>query len=651
MSILLRRLILLWVVAVIPLLFWTESMDMFEQPKQLAMKSAAPFIALMPVPVFLPAPLAAALIGILALGLVSSLFSPLPMYSWFGEYSSYQGWFQWISLAVLFTALSSLLRKPGEPRRFLVAAALSAGLVAGYALVQVAGLDPFQWSNGGNFFRAFSTAGNPLYMGFLLSAMVPACIGLARSTPTTGGRNLWLAIALLVFMGTLSSGSRSAAAGALVGAGLLIAPGAGFGTGKPFPRKPFTAFVLAVLLASLAALPADRNPVTVLASRLSQLVQGGDARPTIWAGAGMLIRERPLSGHGLDTFATLHPRVQSPRLWEKLWHASPEKAHNEFIQVAATAGIPAAGLLVWLAVWLASLALRNRHDPLCASAGAGLGAMAVPAMFGFITVGTQSMALLLAAILVARTRSAMEMPEPWLKLAGAAMAIALGFHIQYASSLVALKDAVRDGGAGMERVLALRTPWAQNLLQAGDTLERGWFGPGLAPAPDSDARLGLLSRIYSSAVSANPLHAFCHSAAGRTAFRAGRIAEAMTAYEKARTLAPRDAYLPMEEAQMLISSRRENEGLVLLETASKMYPRFAEPAGLIGYLWLARKKPAMAEPWLKKAVEGEWHGNNAAAYAAAVNLVVLYRNAGRWNESAWAESVAGKYAPGGVIRP
>ena len=645
MSALLGRLSLLWVIFITPLLFWTASFDMFEQPKQLALKAAAPVVALAAVSGFIPPALAIAIGGLLACGIFSTIFSPLPSYSLFGEYSSYQGWLHWLALGLLLAALARQLRQPGEPRRFMAFSAVSAGLVSAYALVQLAGMDPVSWSNGGPVFRAFSTAGNPLYLGFLLAALAPACLGLARSSPTKTGRNSWLALALLVLLGTLSSGSRSAAAGALAGSGLVLGPGFFRPAGKQFPSGLFTGLVALIMALSFAFLPADRNPVSVLSGRLGRLVHGGDSRPLIWSGAGRLIRENPLIGRGLDTFATLHPRVQSPRLWEELWHSSPEKPHNEFIQVAVSAGIPASGLLAWLCAWLSALAWRNRQDPLCAAAGAGLVAMAVPAMFGFVTCGTQAAALLFSGVLVSRTTTSWNIPLAWWRFAGAVLAVSLAIHLQFAASLVSLKSAVRDGGTGIDQSLSLRTPWAQDLLQGGDILEHTWFGPGISAASPDDRRVAMLTRIYSRALSANPLHAFCHSAAGRAAFRAGDPASAILEYEKARHLAPQDAYLPMEEAQILLSSRRKKEGIALLETAAGMYPRFGEPAGMLGYLWLAEKNTAKAESWLRKAVEGEWYGNNAAAYAAAVNLVVLYRNAGRWNDSSWAESVAARYAP------
>ena len=650
MGFIFRRLILLWAVAVTPLLFWTASFDMFEQPKQLALKTAAALVALLIFPATIPTALFAAIAGLLGLGLVSSIISPLPWYSFFGEYTSYQGWLHWLALGVLIIALTSHLRKSGETRRFLAAAGVSGGLVSTYALVQLAGIDPIVWNNGGAVFRAFSTAGNPLYLGFLLAALVPVCIGLARTSAGYTQRHIWLFIALITFFGALSSGSRSAAAGALIGSGIMIIPGFAGKSAGAFPRKTIGGLLLAVIVFSTVILPSNRNPASVLATRLNQLVHEGDSRPLIWAGASRLIRERPLSGYGLDTFATFHPRVQSPRLWMALWHASPEKAHNEFIQAASTAGIPATGLLIWLAVWMASLAWRNRTEPLIACAGAGITAMALPALFGFITCGTQAIAVLLSAVLLSRAHGGIKSPAFALKLTGIILVVSLGLHLHFASSLVALKNSVRDGGKGMEQVLALRTPWAQNLLQSGDMLERGWFGPGLTLVPADDARIRLLSRLYGQTLSANPLHAFARSAVGRVKFREGKTAEALLSYEIARKLAPWDVYLPMEESQMLISSRREAEGITLLEEASEMYPGFGEPAGMIGYLLMAKKKPGLAEPWLRKAVEGEWYGNNAAAYAAAINLVVLYQNVNRFNEAAWAESMARKYAPAGTLK-
>ncbi len=640
------RLVLLWACVLTPLLVWRGGPDMFEQPKQFALKLAAA-VAVAAGAVGTPGPLALPLLFILVLALPGSLLSPLPLTALFGEYTSYQGWLHWLALAVLALSFGNVLARGGEPRRFLVALSCSLLAVSAYAVLQLAGGDPASWSAGQPVTRAFSTAGNPLYLGFTLAAGLPVPLALALASRTLPGAAGWLCAAALVAFALLASGSRSALAGGMLGVcvTMLLAPGAG--AARRGLLRGFAPAALAVLVIGALLLPAERNPFPLLGRRLADAARGNDPRPLIWAGAARLTFGRPLIGQGLDTFATLHPQVQSPRLWDLIWHASPEKAHNELAQAAATAGLPAAGALLWAGAVLAALALRGQGNVLSAGAAGGLAALLVPACFGFMTCPAQAVALplvgLLAAVLPGRS-----LPRPAGRVLAAILFASLVVHLHFMASEAALKSATRTDGAGMDRALALRTPWAQRLLRTGDALEHAWFGAALnapVPAADIERRLVTLERIYGEAMRVNPLHAFAHSDLARVAMRRGRFAEAEAGYARARELAPRDAYLLMEEAQTSMAAGREDRALELLDRAAAMYPGWGEPPGMAGYLWMKRRRPDRAEPFLRRAVEGDWHGNTPAAYAAAVNLASLYRASRRWTEAVWAENQAQRFAP------
>ncbi len=655
----LHRLTLLWVVALTPLLVWTSSYEMFEQPKQLALKLAAALVAFalaagrptahagVPTAVALP------LLAILGLSLLSAAVSPLPLTSLFGEYASYQGWLHWLTLSFLLLTLAPLVQTAWEGRRILAAATLSLTLVAGYALIQLLNLDWVAWSVEGPVVRTFSTAGNPLYLGFLFAAGFPASLGLAATATHGPARTGKLILCALLAAGLVSSGSRGALAGAAAGTVFFF----WLMRGRMLPPHLLRNLILAcaaALMLTLLFLPADRNPFPLLMERFGELARGEDSRPQIWLGATRLIRQAPLLGHGLDTFATLHPQVQSPKLWNYIWHGSPEKAHNELLQFAATAGLLGTGAVLWLLAVLARLSLRRAAGrPIPAAAASGLLALLLPGLFGFTTCGPQVLAVALTALLVAASsrhqwRVAL---RPWppvvFKAAALLLVASLLSHLRFATAEVALKSAVRRGGAGLETALALPTPWAQRLLRAGDSLEHRWFGAtvgGAAPASTAK-QLALLARVYEAALAANPLHPFAHSNLARLALRAGRMEEALAGYTRARALAPWDAYLSLEHAQALIAAERTDEALAVLHGITKQYPAFAEPHGLIGYLMLQRSDLKAAEPAIKRSLELDWHGNAGAAYAAAGNLAALYHQAGREAEAAWAARQAQRFAP------
>lgn len=75
-----------------------------------------------------------------------------------------------------------------------------------------------------------------------------------------------------------------------------------------------------------------------------------EIRPLIWKSTARMILDRPLTGHGIGTFALAYPRF---RLSEYFAHPKAanltEHAHNELLEVAAEQGIP--GLISLLAVW------------------------------------------------------------------------------------------------------------------------------------------------------------------------------------------------------------------------------------------------------------------------------------------------------------
>jgi len=637
-----RRLLLLWAAAATPLLFWRASFDSFEAPKELALTLAAALAAAILLPgALVPSAAAWPVAAFLAIAAVSSVFSPIPLTSWFGEYTSYQGWLHWLALGVLVLATAAWLRDPRERRRALAAVAVSLGLVSIYAVLQLAGLDPIPWAVEGPVLRSFSTTGNAYFLGSLLAPGVPVAVGLAVSARGAWRRQGWLSVAALILAGLLSSGSRSALAAAVIGCipvALLL---------RRDLLKPLAVAVAVPVLLGLAVLPADRNPFPLLARRFGEVLRGDDARPRIWTSAARLIRQRPLLGHGPDTFAALGPGVQTRDLWAYLWHASPEKAHDEPLQQAATVGLLGLGALVWLVVILTRVGLAARREDTAAAAAGGLAALAFAGLFGFLTCAPQAIGLLLAAVLLGRLPSR-PLPRPAITAVSVVLFLSLAAHLQFASAEVAIRSAVGRQGAGLESALNLGAPWAQRLLRAGDMLERIWFGGTIGGTPEaapSPGRIALLRRVYEGALTVNALHPFAWSDLGRLAARAGLWTEADERFRRARALAPMDAYIVLEHAQALLAAGRDAEAVAALGAASALYPGWAEPPGLIGYAAVRKGRWKEAEPWLRRSLDLDWHGNASAAYAAASNLAAVCHRLGRDDEAAQAAVRARQFLP------
>ncbi len=633
---LLVRLVLLWAVLVTPLLFWLPSFESFEMPKQLAIKLAAAGLSLLLLKDRIPVPsvFAAPVTAILALGALSCLVSPLPGTGFFGEYASYQGWLHWAALCFLLLSLPARVAGRRTANEFLAAAAISASLVSAYALLQLLGLDFFSWQVHGPVLRAFSTSGNPLYLGFLLATAIPLVLGLSLAARTLEFRILWLAATSLVFAGLLASGSRGALIGALAGISLLVFRAhRGVRPSGYLMRQVLLACAIPLILCAIL-LPAERNPFPLLVSRFSSLARGDDSRLEIWKGGAGLIRRSPLIGSGPDSFAALHSQVQTPRLWQYVWHGSPEKAHNELVQLAATGGLLVTGAALWLLAIAARLAARR---PMESASAAGLLALFITSQIGFVTCAPQIVAVLAAACL-ARKTSLIDLPRAATLSFSLILTAGLGFNLHFAAAEVALKRAVADGGRSMDRALKLRTPWAQRLFRAGDALEHAYMGDSFKTGigQNQAARAEMLVRIYREARRVNPLYSNSESNLARMAARSGDLERALAGYARARALAPMDAYLALEQVQVLLSAGRENEASRILGDLSSLYPNFAEPAGLLGYIRLKNADLSGAETLLRRALDLNWHGNIAAAGTAARNLAAIYHSTGREDLAAWA---------------
>ncbi len=380
------------------------------------------------VPVLLPA---LAFLGISAL---STLFSGDIMHSLVGGWIRNDGLLSLTAGVLLFYAAARFLDSWLKVRIFLVAGVASAVLISVYGILQSFGLDPvlgwgIPWYTMepvpastplSSFYpvmpRAFSALGYPVFLAAYLTLMMGATLVLYFRTEAKWARGVWLAAIALMAACWLYTYTR----GAMLGVGVALPVVFFFarrtlGSVRPL-LMPVAVIVAAMILAQLAS-PSSTSVFTRfgdanLAPTLEEVPEGSDVSVTtrlmMWRDTIPMIMERPLLGHGPDNFAEPFKRYQG----EDLRAFIPDiglidKAHNEFLQVAATTGLLGLAAYLWVFVSYFRNAYRSGGWPLLALSGGVLAyILQLQTAFTTIATGVTFWAILGVSVAVMRIQEA-----------------------------------------------------------------------------------------------------------------------------------------------------------------------------------------------------------------------------------------------------
>ena len=268
--------------------------------------------------------------GLLAGALaVAWAFSPYRSWALLGDYGRFQGFVPYL----LTIALGVLLADAFADRVLTLLWAFVTGgaIMAGYAIVQVIGADPFQWSLSGAVTRqAVSTVGNPNFTGGYLAIALPAALALpfvdeARS------RRAWRVFAVIV-LGWLVARSEGGLTAGIVGCALVL------GT-LLRPRWEWARGAAAVLALGVAAVAvgavvfASSGP---LAERVPTTVE---LRRGWWASAWAMTLESPFVGRGPNTFALEGVAYRSPEEAAEQDYQYTDDPHSVPLSLLAGAGL------------------------------------------------------------------------------------------------------------------------------------------------------------------------------------------------------------------------------------------------------------------------------------------------------------------------
>lgn len=298
----LRRYVLLGLVAGIPIFFLRAGTDPFNVPKLALLICGLSVVAGLRAAEMLQGKVSARRLGRLIIpGLTIALpvtlawlFADQRYWSVFGLFARFQGLIPYLLAVLLGVLVADAFDRVDEVIWSLVAAG---AVVGGYAVVQVLGLDPFEWQLGTLSVRArqtLSTLGNPNFTGGFLGVLLPLVVALlARANRRQ--KTLLLRFTPLIVAGWLLSQSEGGWAAGL--AGLSIVAGSMLSGRWPWARPVgftaamFVAFaILATVLVALA-FPSVNIPFTA------------SERGQWWIAAARMGMESPAVGHGPNAFA------------------------------------------------------------------------------------------------------------------------------------------------------------------------------------------------------------------------------------------------------------------------------------------------------------------------------------------------------------
>lgn len=270
-------------------------------------------------------------------------------------------------LLALFLPLGAARALDGAGgRRVLTAALLAAAVNAVISLLQWVGLDlPFAASQPGGRYPTGALLGNEAYVA--LSCALMAAAGLALGLSASTARRRWAGWALLALGLAVMLANRQRTSLIAVFAAVAVLASLRW---QVLRWMPCAGAALALLLGVCAAVPALR------AQTWARLPVGVEAwqqlttyRLGAWAAAVEMVATKPWTGYGPGSYAN---QSQTQRfaaeiaLRQRLPPPPPAttfvQAHQEYLQVAAEAGLPVLAAALAALGWLLSGLLRLARD-------------------------------------------------------------------------------------------------------------------------------------------------------------------------------------------------------------------------------------------------------------------------------------------------
>jgi O-antigen ligase len=572
-------------------------------------------------------------LGLVGMACVATATSMDASQSLVGHYPEYQGLLLLLLAAFVGFSAYSLGEKASAWETIGRVAVVVTIVVAVYATLQFAGVDPVSYQREFMVRRVRSTLGNASNLGVFLCLALPIVVARARAERGSWRWLAWAATASGAVMLAWSL-SRGAWLGALMGALAW-----GLAESRAWKRASRVRIAALAVAAAVTAVVLLALLVPSAAGRLTALADPSAGTPgwrlEVWTATARLVAERPLLGFGPASFRyAFPPRRTASMLAGESGAQVLDDPHNLFASTAVSAGVVALALLLWLLGEACLAAWRSREDAAWPLAGpallASLVAATVALQFHFATldsaplfaavVGLALGRAPLAASVTARDERAGEAAasgraDRFARAIAAILALALAAGCVAAAGL-ALADRRLAIGYGL---VGQSAPWPQ---------ARAEFSAARDLAPWEPAMVWALGRGATQWMSATQ--------------DAGSFADASQSMDVAGRLLPADPLVAAQSAEALVVGALLQGSRPTLERAllASEHATALDPQN--GYRWETRGVALGALGETQQAIDAlelavEYAPDDAQAWE---NLARMYDRSGDAEEAARARAQA-----------
>lgn len=422
-----------------PLLFTTQTTEIYEVPKMYFVYFASTFLLTLTITKFaidkkIKIPTGAVVISFvifILVQIISTLFSQDKYTSVFGYPTRLNGGLisQFAYLVIFSTGIINLNTQ--KAKTLFVAIVFAAVAVSAWGIPSHFGLDPSCFVLTGKLtsacwqkefdptLRIFSTLGQPNWLASYLVLILPISLAFSLLYRQNKAKLIFAATSAIIFFAIILTNSRAGLLGLLASLAVFTAL-LGTKTIKVNIKYISALAVVFLIITSLfgtnltsrlkdliiSQKPTVQQPTQATKPTQSSLTSGGtesgQIRLIIWRGAIDIIKSSPLLGTGPETFVSSYYKFRPASHNQTTeWQFFYNKAHNEFLNYLANTGILGlATYSAFLLIVLFRLTRKNPQEKLPIATKAAIASTIgylTTIFFGFSTVATQTTFFLIIA--------------------------------------------------------------------------------------------------------------------------------------------------------------------------------------------------------------------------------------------------------------